>query len=218
MNTNPKAKRILIYGDSYTYGKIPGGNRYDSATRFTGVLQKELGENYEVIEEGLRGRVISGEHPFFPHRDGLAQFDGIIGSHLPLDLVCLFLGTNETNSGSTKSSDQIVTAYDAYQDRLKKWSDFHNCSIPKLIIVTPPYIKEEESYKAFKHIFKDAQKKIISLTEQIADYSKHNSIQNYDARHIGVSDIDGVHLDISANRQIGEELAVVVKRILSKSS
>ncbi len=215
MNTYPNAKRILVYGDSYTYGKIPGGSRYDSATRFTGVLQKELGADFEVIEEGLRGRVISGEHPFFPHRDGLAQFDGIIGSHLPLDVVCLFLGTNDTNSGSTKSSDEIITAYDAYQASIEKWCEFHGCSIPKLIIITPPYIKEEESYKAFKDIFKDAQKKIFSLTEKIFYYSKHNNIQNYDARHIGVSDIDGVHLDISGNRQIGEELAVVVRKILN---
>lgn len=218
MNTNPKSKRILIYGDSYTYGKVPGGNRFDSATRFTGVLQNELGNDYEVIEEGLRGRVISGEHPFFPHRDGLAQFDAIIGSHLPLDLVCLFLGTNDTNSGSNKSAQEIVLAYENYRESLITWCNFHSCSVPTLIIVTPPYIKEKESYKAFKDIFKGAQEKQLLLSENIVKYTKKNKINNYDARHIGVSDIDGIHLDTAANRQIGEELAVVVRKILNKLS
>src|SRR5689334_11654512 len=99
MNTNKAAKTILIYGDSFTFAKIPGGLRYDCETRFTGVLQKELGKDYEVIEEGLRGRTVSGENSFFPYRNGLEQFGPIIGSHLPLDLLVLFLGTNDLNSG-----------------------------------------------------------------------------------------------------------------------
>lgn len=78
MNTNIAAKQIMVYGDSYVFGKIPGGLRYDAATRFTGVMQSYLGDGYEIIEEGLRGRTLSGENGFFPRRDGLSQFDGII--------------------------------------------------------------------------------------------------------------------------------------------
>lgn len=53
MRTQPQAKRILIYGDSLTYGLIPasGGKRYDAATRFTGQLQTVLGDEYDIIEE-----------------------------------------------------------------------------------------------------------------------------------------------------------------------
>jgi len=98
MNTNISAKQILIYGDSYVFGIIPGGNgaRYDSSTRYTGVAQNYLGSDYNIIEEGMRGRTISGENGFFPHRDGLKAFDGIIGSHFPLDLVIIGLGTNDS--------------------------------------------------------------------------------------------------------------------------
>ena len=50
-------KRILCYGDSNTWGFIPGsGKRYPSDVRWTGVMSKALGEEYEVIEAGLNGR------------------------------------------------------------------------------------------------------------------------------------------------------------------
>ena len=44
---------ILCYGDSNTYGYNPvNGLRYPKDVRWTGVLQKLLGEQYAVIEEG----------------------------------------------------------------------------------------------------------------------------------------------------------------------
>ena len=63
MNTNPKAKRILCFGDSNTWGRIPGKKfrRFPVDQRWTGILQKLLGEDYEVIEEGLTARVVVGE-------------------------------------------------------------------------------------------------------------------------------------------------------------
>lgn len=57
MNSNPKAKRILCYGDSNTWGYIPGtAKRHDTKTRWTGMLQDKLGDEYEIIEEGLNSR------------------------------------------------------------------------------------------------------------------------------------------------------------------
>ena len=49
-------KRILCIGDSNTWGYIPGsGERYEKNVRWTGKLAQTLGENYEVIEEGMNG-------------------------------------------------------------------------------------------------------------------------------------------------------------------
>jgi hypothetical protein len=52
--------RIVAYGDSLTYGWIPNANppstRYGLEDRWPGALQTELGNNYQVIEEGLDGR------------------------------------------------------------------------------------------------------------------------------------------------------------------
>lgn len=59
----PEKKQILCYGDSNTFGTIgrwaasdEPSERFDENTRWTCVLQKELGDHYHVIEEGLGGR------------------------------------------------------------------------------------------------------------------------------------------------------------------
>ena len=56
----PDRFEILCYGDSNTWGTIgrwkaidEPSERFDENTRWTSVLQKELGENYHVITEGL---------------------------------------------------------------------------------------------------------------------------------------------------------------------
>jgi len=57
MNTNPNAKTILCYGDSNTWGQKPDkSSRYLVDVRWTGLLQKTLGDSYYVIEEGLSSR------------------------------------------------------------------------------------------------------------------------------------------------------------------
>lgn len=56
-------KRILCFGDSNTHGFCAdpmdcadGGNRFNESERWTCLLQKQLGDEYLVIEEGLGGR------------------------------------------------------------------------------------------------------------------------------------------------------------------
>lgn len=48
-------KEILCFGDSNTYGLIPGTTRrYDRETRWTGILAEKLyDKGYRIIEEGL---------------------------------------------------------------------------------------------------------------------------------------------------------------------
>src|ERR1700727_312233 len=63
--------RIVAYGDSITYGWIPNANppssRYGPEDRWPGALQKELGSNYQVIEEALDGRTTGARDPASPH-------------------------------------------------------------------------------------------------------------------------------------------------------
>ena len=64
MNINPKAIRILCYGDSLTFGHdVETDTRFNALERWTGILQKTLGVNYEIIEEGLGGRTTDIDDP-----------------------------------------------------------------------------------------------------------------------------------------------------------
>ena len=52
----------MCYGDSLTWGSLPVESgiptvRYGDCDRWTGVLADQLGDGYEVLEEGLNGRI-----------------------------------------------------------------------------------------------------------------------------------------------------------------
>ena len=50
--------QIICFGDSNTWGYNPEtGERFDKDTRWTGILQTLLGEQYNVVAVAIYGRV-----------------------------------------------------------------------------------------------------------------------------------------------------------------
>src|SRR5690348_7100905 len=100
MITDPDARRVLCYGDSNTYGvclrdgDTPGTPTPDPAyvrlpadRRWPGVLQRLLGDGYDVLEEGLNGRTVDVDDPDRPGLNGRTYFLPCLLSHRPLDVV-----------------------------------------------------------------------------------------------------------------------------------
>ena len=53
-------RRILCFGDSNTWGyNAEDESRFEKGVRWTSLLQEALGEEYDIIEEVLRGRTAS---------------------------------------------------------------------------------------------------------------------------------------------------------------
>ncbi len=89
-------KTILCYGDSNTHGFNPATQgRFSLSERWTGVLMRELGSDYHVIEEGLGGRTTVWDDPIMESRNGRDYLLPCLWSHKPLDLVIIMLGTND---------------------------------------------------------------------------------------------------------------------------
>lgn len=214
MNTTTNAKRILAYGDSITWGRVAKQfERYDSTTRWTGALQHTLGPDYEVIEEGLRSRMLAGENLFVPHRDGLSQFGPTLGSHLPLDLIIIFLGINDLNSRAHKTAAEIADGLNGYFETIDEWCDEFHMQKPPVLIVSPPHL--DGSRLKPNSMFDDAAK-----SQQLAQHYKQVVEQNgahfFDcAGYIQQDGEDGVHISGEAHKQLGEALAPVVIDILA---
>ena len=90
-------KTILCYGDSLTWGFIPGtmGKRYGPEVRWPKLVQGLLGSDYEIIEEALNGRTTVWEDSFREGRHGARLLQPLLESHGPLDLVIIMLGSND---------------------------------------------------------------------------------------------------------------------------
>ena len=106
--------RILCYGDSNTWGtyghwKDVGKRalRFAPEDRWPCVMQQELGDGFEVIEEGLGGRTAFADHVDGPWKNGLHTLPTILHSHKPLDLVAIMLGTNDLAQKKDITEDDI---------------------------------------------------------------------------------------------------------------
>ncbi len=90
-------KTVLCYGDSLTWGYSPDGSgRHALKDRWPQVLQTELGNNVHVIADGLNGRTTAyDDHLSGFERNAAKTLTTALGTHFPLDLVIIMLGTND---------------------------------------------------------------------------------------------------------------------------
>ena len=100
---------ILCFGDSNTYGYKPDGTgRFDTDTRWTALLQKKLGADHRVIEEGLCGRTTVFQDDLREGRRGLDLIGITMEMHNPIVLLILMLGTNDCKSRYNASAGTIA--------------------------------------------------------------------------------------------------------------
>lgn len=100
---------ILCFGDSNTWGYKPDKTgRFNENIRWTGLLQKKLGPEYHIIEEGLCGRTTVFQDELREGRRGLDLIGVTVEMHNPIDLVIIMLGTNDCKTRYRASASVIA--------------------------------------------------------------------------------------------------------------
>lgn len=209
--------RILCYGDSNTWGYISGSDhqRYGNDERWTKILESNLGNNFEVIEEGLNSRTLISDDTR-PNREGRNGYQYLIpclDSHDPIDLVVIMLGTNELKTIYNKTAEEIGELFEKYfieviLNRKSQISD----SYPKILIIAPPvinqfgdYIKNDNNYEGAV----EKSKELNNIYKNIA--KKHNC---YFLSNEGLeTGVDGIHLDKNSHKKLATLLQIKIKEI-----
>jgi lysophospholipase L1-like esterase len=220
MNTTTDAITILAYGDSNTYGQKPDrSGRFDTATRWTGILQSQLGEKHYVIEEGLGGRTTNLEHPNpnKPSRNGLTYFKACLESHSPLDIIILMLGTNDFKVSYDRSVEDIAQALEVYLEDIKKLYDGNNAKQPTILLVSPPHMNHEaplfyESMPTPGIYDETSVLKSQQLASHLEQLAARHHIPFFDAAAITQVGDDGVHMTADSHRELGQAIATIVQR------
>jgi lysophospholipase L1-like esterase len=209
-------KNILLYGDSFFWGvDALHAGRHIYENRVGNACQRELGNNFDVVTEGLRGRTMFGNNGWFPERDGLSQFGPIFASHLPLDLVVVMLGTNDLNSKTHHQPSDIAAALDGYKQKMVFWCDFMKYPVPKVLVISPPEINQAD-LTAFAGVFDGAAEKIATLRESLHGYAEDHGDAFLNASEIVVSkNTDGIHLDANESGKLGVSIAAKIKETLN---
>ena len=175
--------KILCYGDSNTWGYIPGTDhqRFSKDERWPGALQRMLGDRYEIIEEGLNSRTLVS--------------------------VIIMLGTNDLKTEFYRNPKEIGEIFEEkFVKKIISRKSVCRKTCPKLLIVAPPIITKENP-KFIGGIEKS--KKIAEIYEDIAVRNDCEFIGN-DEWLVGE---DGIHLSRDGHRILASKLSMKVKEI-----
>lgn len=127
-------KRILCFGDSNTYGYKPDGSgRFDETIRWTGRIQKKLGENFQVIEEGLCGRTTIFDDVLRAGRRGLDLIGTLIETHNPIDILIVMLGTNDCKTRYGASARVIAKGV----EKVIEQAQLKSTEKMKILVISP---------------------------------------------------------------------------------
>ncbi|MEP3299991.1 MAG: SGNH/GDSL hydrolase family protein [Pseudoruegeria sp.] len=214
-------KRIMCFGDSLTWGWVPviegvPTTRYPADVRWTGVMQRQLGEDYIVIEEGLSARTTSLNDPTDPRLDGSAYLPSALASHFPLDLVIIMLGTNDTKAYFHRTPFEVAAGISKLVGQVLSSAGGVGTIYPApqvLIVAPPPLTPMPHAY--FQSLFGGAHKKTSAFSKQYADLADFMKVEFFDAGSVISTDgVDGIHFTEENNAVLGKALAQKIRDFL----
>ena len=209
-------RTVLCFGDSNTYGQIPGGTpleRFGPHQRWPGVLRSALGAEWYVIEEGLSGRTTVYDDPIEGDiKNGRRYLKPCLMSHAPIDLVIIMLGTNDLKVRFNQPASEIAMGIGVLIHEIKELSLGPRATVPEIMVVAPPPMLDD--IHEWAAIFAGAQQKSHELALQFEIIADSLEVHFFDAGTVIDSDPrDGFHLSEEAHRTLGLSLANEVAAI-----
>ena len=204
-------KTIVCFGDSNTYGRDPvTKGRLDKNTRWPGVLQDTLGDEYDVIEEGLNGRTTVWDDPVRggPKRNGSFYLLPCLESHAPINLLIMMLGTNDLKARFA------VTPYDIGESMgfLIEIAQQSKCGLngncPDILIMAPPPLGKLTEWAETFQGGVEKSKKLAAYYKSVA--SAYGCLFIDTSTLIQSSKLDGLHYDPEEHQKLGLAVADMV--------
>ncbi len=209
-------KTVLCYGDSNTYGYIPEtGMRYPREIRYPGVLQRLLGDEYAVIEEGCNGRTTIYGESNEEWKNGLYYLKPCLNSHKPIDIVVMMLGSNDLKTFFDLTAEKIAYGAVVLVDTIQEFMPVKQGYVPKILLIAPPEIGENIRFSPFYGEFDENS---ITESRRFPEFYKalaqeKGCLYLNAAEYISPSDYDSLHLTPEGHRILAEKVAEIVRGI-----
>ena len=208
-------KNILCFGDSNTWGYDPATQtRFDNKIRWTGVLQENLGDKFNIIEQGLNGRTTkineSLDHNLGyarEFRSGIDILPVIYESHSPLDMLVIMLGTNDLKTNFNRSAEMISNDVKSV---CKSVLESPYYSGHPIVLISPTHINENSNNLLDSFI--GTKQTSISLAPLYNEIAQELGTLFIDAsKVVTTNEIDGLHWDKYQHNEFGLYLSKFIR-------
>ena len=191
-------KKLILFGDSNTYGYDPRGflgGRYPEDVRWTTHVKEALKDSYEIVEEGMNGRMLP--------ELGYGLFTTVIQGLSREDVFVMMLGTNDILLTNHPNVDATLQRLDSILSYVSK-----NC-LATFILIAPPYISALNQEMQLYH---DCS---VEMNEGYMKLAKAHNIKAIDAGSWNIEmGYDGVHFSIEGHKKFSEFLLKSLAEIM----
>jgi len=196
--------RIMVYGDSNSWGTPPDGSRVRMAwsVRWPGVMSALLG--CTLREDSLPGRTTVFDDPEMlgPAMNGLTHLPVALKTQNPMDLAIIMLGTNDLKARFAPTPEKIAGNIGRLIDTVRETGGgpgpWDSSDPPEIAVIAPgplgaraddPNWERHEEWKGGRAVS-------LELASAIADMGKGRDVPVLDAgAHVMKSAIDPIHYD-----------------------
>ena len=215
-------KHLVCFGDSNTHGYCAqsfdcadGGDRFNEEERWTCLLQRALGEDWLVLEEGLSGRTSCFPDPLHECMSGLDAIYSCLMSHEPVDLLILMLGTNDTKERLGANAACIAIGMERLIQKAKSVPAWRSGQ-PRILVVCPPHIGEGlYLVPEGEAMGRGCPEKSRELAKYLAPVAKRLGCAFLDAEGLAeFNDHDCMHLTRRGHAQLAAALAPLVRELV----
>lgn len=210
-------KRILCFGDSNTWGYTPlTAVRYDEHTRWTGVLQDELGDGYAVVEDGMNARTSAYDDMRDLWRRGRDALPISLIAQKPLDLLVISLGTNDLKFtdalGAAKGVESLISLADMVQNKKESSLVFPNGL--KVLVVSPIRVGIGIKNNPDTTV-RNGYEESLKFSAVFERMCRAKGVEFLDAAlYAQPSEKDNIHMEPESHRALGLAIAAKVREML----
>ena len=210
-------KHIVCFGDSNTHGYCAdpadcadGGNRFNEDERWTCLLQKALGDEYLVLEEGLSGRTTVFTDPLHESMAGVDVAYSTLMTHEPVDLVIIMLGTNDTKERFGANAPAIAVGMERLLLKCKSL-DCWGGKQPSILVVCPPPLGAGFHDEVMGN---GCVEKSLALPPYLEAGALRNGAAYMNAADCEFNAVDFTHLSRRGHAQLAAKLAELVPQLV----
>lgn len=208
--------RIVCYGDSNTWGYCAQtGMRYDDDERWTQLLAQLLGSEFQVVEEGLCGRTAVLDDPLNEGLNGLAFLAPVLGSHSPVDLLVLMLGTNDCKERFSCNAQNVADGIKRLVLKARTCDVWR--TLPRILLVAP-VVMDTAVYEVPRicgEMGRESVEKSRLLPDLLRQTARETGVEYMDCNpYVALGTGDYMHFDAASQARFAKALSKKILQML----